>query len=74
MFCFIESVIEKKNHELKSKVDTIAHKEKAIAEKEKTIKEKSDSITSLQSEVASLEVRSILFCGFQFDYITEVDR
>nr|GEW26516.1 myosin heavy chain-related protein [Tanacetum cinerariifolium] len=56
----LESLVEKKNHELKSKDEAIAHKEKAIAEKEHTIKEKSDAITSLRSEVASLEAKGNL--------------
>lgn len=56
----LESLVEKKNHELKIKDEAIAHKEKAIAEKEHTIKEKSDSITSLRSEVASLEAKGSL--------------
>ncbi|PWA83440.1 hypothetical protein CTI12_AA168300 [Artemisia annua] len=56
----LESLVEKKSHELKSKDEAIAHKEKAIAEKEQTIKEKADSITSLRSEVASLEAKGSL--------------
>ncbi|XP_076946064.1 uncharacterized protein LOC143617364 [Bidens hawaiensis] len=56
----LESLVDEKNHELKSKDEVIAQKEKAIAEKEKAIVEKSDSIASLKHEVASLEAKSSL--------------
>ncbi|KAI3728170.1 hypothetical protein L6452_16802 [Arctium lappa] len=53
----LESLVDERNQELKSKDETVAQKEKVVAEKEKTITEKSDSITSLRSEVAKLEVK-----------------
>ncbi|KAD4178587.1 hypothetical protein E3N88_27178 [Mikania micrantha] len=53
----LESLVDKRTEELRTKDEIIASKEKAIADKEKTIKEKSDSITSLQNDVASLKVK-----------------
>ncbi|GJV07192.1 hypothetical protein Tco_1344848 [Tanacetum coccineum] len=47
---FLHSLIEKKNYELSSKDEAIAHKKKAILHIEYTIKEKADGITSLQSK------------------------
>lgn len=56
----LESLVDERNRELKSKEETIAQKEKVIAEKEKTIAETSDSIASLRSEISKLEVKGSL--------------
>ncbi|KAF5753941.1 hypothetical protein HanRHA438_Chr17g0796301 [Helianthus annuus] len=61
----LELLVEEKNHELKSKDETIAWTEKETAEKEKIILEKSDSITSLKNEVASLEGEASLHANEQ---------
>ncbi|KAK1417811.1 hypothetical protein QVD17_26945 [Tagetes erecta] len=52
----LESLVYKKNGELRTKDEIIAWKEKTIAEKERMIKEKSEYMMYLQNEVASFKV------------------
>ncbi|KAJ0716088.1 hypothetical protein HanPI659440_Chr13g0508811 [Helianthus annuus] len=53
----LESLVDKKSEESRTKDEIITEKEKEVVEKEKTIKEKSESMDSLQNEVASLKVK-----------------
>ncbi|KAI7727588.1 hypothetical protein M8C21_019337, partial [Ambrosia artemisiifolia] len=53
----LESLVNKKREDLRTKDEIIVAKEKAIVEKEKAIKEKSKSMDSLRNEVASLKVK-----------------